>query len=207
MMKAPIHRDDSPLIHSLTHNLLRQERLAMIKPSYPMQSSTAEEQGNITPINRRTFLLMASIGALLTVFPGCAPRLGISDREKEALLRMARLLYPHDALANDVYREVMGPFQEMALADPKLADVLRSGLEALNEAAGGDWNSSPRAAQIEALKRIEAGEFFQTVKGNVSARLYDHPKVWELIGYGGPSADKGGYLLRGFDDIDWLPED
>jgi hypothetical protein len=28
--------------------------------------------------------------------------------------------------------------------------------------------------------------------------------VWAKFGYEGPSADKGGYISRGFDDIDWL---
>jgi hypothetical protein len=30
--------------------------------------------------------------------------------------------------------------------------------------------------------------------------------VWDLLGYEGPSFDKGGYLHRGFNDLDWLPE-
>ena len=36
--------------------------------------------------------------------------------------------------------------------------------------------------------------------------LYDDHEVWELLGYEGPSFDKGGYLHRGFDDLDWLPD-
>ena len=36
--------------------------------------------------------------------------------------------------------------------------------------------------------------------------LYDDREVWELLGYEGPSFDQGGYLNRGFDDLDWLPE-
>jgi hypothetical protein len=35
--------------------------------------------------------------------------------------------------------------------------------------------------------------------------LYDSAEVWDLLGYEGPSFDKGGYLHRGFDDLDWLP--
>ena len=34
--------------------------------------------------------------------------------------------------------------------------------------------------------------------------IYGNPEVWPLFGYEGPSADKGGYIDRGFDDIDWL---
>ena len=36
--------------------------------------------------------------------------------------------------------------------------------------------------------------------------LYNDPQVWEKLGYEGPSAEQGGYLSRGFDDIDWLPK-
>ena len=36
--------------------------------------------------------------------------------------------------------------------------------------------------------------------------LYSDPEVWELLGYEGPSFDKGGYIDRGFDDLDWLPD-
>jgi hypothetical protein len=35
--------------------------------------------------------------------------------------------------------------------------------------------------------------------------LYDDAEVWDLLGYEGASFDKGGYLHRGFDDLDWLP--
>jgi hypothetical protein len=35
--------------------------------------------------------------------------------------------------------------------------------------------------------------------------LYNNPDVWPKFGYEGASADKGGYINRGFNDIDWLP--
>jgi len=36
--------------------------------------------------------------------------------------------------------------------------------------------------------------------------LYNQHDVWTKLGYEGPSWEKGGYLERGFNDIDWLPE-
>jgi hypothetical protein len=30
--------------------------------------------------------------------------------------------------------------------------------------------------------------------------------VWDAVGYEGPSVHKGGYVNRGFDDLDWLPD-
>ncbi len=34
--------------------------------------------------------------------------------------------------------------------------------------------------------------------------LYNQQEVWAILGYEGESASKGGYINRGFDDIDWL---
>ena len=36
--------------------------------------------------------------------------------------------------------------------------------------------------------------------------LYDDPEVWAALGCEGSSFDKGGYINRGFNDLDWLPE-
>jgi hypothetical protein len=40
----------------------------------------------------------------------------------------------------------------------------------------------------------------------VITSLYDDREVWSLLGYEGPSFAQGGYLKRGFDDLDWLPD-
>jgi len=157
-------------------------------------------------MTRRSFMLLAAGGALMSVFPGCALEVGISEREKQALIRVARLLYPHDALVDDVYKEVLRPLRERAAANRTLAAALRSGLDELDRAAGRDWQTAPKEAQIEALKRFENGTFFQTVQEDVRTKLYQHPEVWKLIGYEGSSVEYGGYINRGFDDIDWLPE-
>jgi hypothetical protein len=39
----------------------------------------------------------------------------------------------------------------------------------------------------------------------VAVALYRNKQVWPKLGYEGPSFPFGGYLERGFDDIDWLP--
>ena len=35
--------------------------------------------------------------------------------------------------------------------------------------------------------------------------LYNQTEIWPKFGYEGSSAEHGGYLHRGFNDIDWLP--
>ena len=51
-----------------------------------------------------------------------------------------------------------------------------------------------------------ARPFLTAIVDSVVVTLYSDPEVWELLGYEGPSFDKGGYLHRGFDDLDWLPD-
>ena len=58
--------------------------------------------------------------------------------------------------------------------------------------------------RVAVLKSIEDGPFFQKVRGEMVVALYNQPGVWKALGYEGPSADQGGYIHRGFDDIDWL---
>ncbi len=44
------------------------------------------------------------------------------------------------------------------------------------------------------------------MKGDLVTGLYDNKAVWPLFGYEGSSWEKGGYLNRGFNDIDWLDQ-
>jgi len=44
------------------------------------------------------------------------------------------------------------------------------------------------------------------IKGNAVVALYNDQEVWDTLGYEGPSFDKGGYIGRGFNDLDWLPD-
>ena len=37
-----------------------------------------------------------------------------------------------------------------------------------------------------------------------SSSLYNQKEVWPIFGYEGESSSKGGYINRGFNDIDWL---
>jgi hypothetical protein len=81
---------------------------------------------------------------------------------------------------------------------------VNAGIEQLDAAAGGSFLNLPETAQIERLQKIEAGEFFQFVYAAVRGRLFDDREVWTLLGYEGSSLEKGGYLNRGLNDIDWL---
>lgn len=157
-------------------------------------------------VSRRDFL-MTSVGlALAALMPGCSrpPR---REVERRTLVRMARLLYPHDALNDDVYMDVLRPVFARAESKKGFAGILRKGVTMLDAGERGSWLTASSNDQLRALERIEDEPFFKMIQGNVRRGLYEHPAVWKLIGYEGSSVEFGGYLHRGFDDIDWLPEE
>jgi hypothetical protein len=116
----------------------------------------------------------------------------------------ARIIYPHDALPDDVYARVGEKLAEAAREDPGTARTIEDGVSALN-------GSRPFAdlladEQLEALKGIEDSDFFELVRSTAVVEVYSDQRTWQLVGYEGPSFDKGGYIDRGFNDLDWLPD-
>ena len=129
-----------------------------------------------------------------------------SDGDSAAMMRMARLLYPHDAITDDVYMDVLNLAMSMTAADGSFAALLDVAVDALNDGQSDDFVDLDEASQIAALQSVESQPFFAAIQMNVGVTFYYHPAVWALLGYEGPSYDKGGYLHRGSGDIDWLPE-
>ncbi len=158
-------------------------------------------------LTRRTLLASAAGCALAAFALSCARQRGLSNREKQTLLRMARQLYPHDALQDSVYADSLASIYRSILDDPILIETLRDGLDALDTAIATDWLAADPDIQVTALRDVENTAFFETVQDAVRTSLYMNPVVWKLIGYEGSSVEHGGYINRGFDDIDWLPDD
>ena len=127
---------------------------------------------------------------------------GSPDAARTATLaRLLRVAYPHPTFPD-------GPYERAARAvrNADTADLLPAGLAALDDAAGGDFAALDDDAATAAVERIAESPFFRLVHSTTIVALYDDHEVWELLGYEGPSFDKGGYLHRGFDDLDWLPD-
>jgi len=119
------------------------------------------------------------------------------------LATLARRLFPHEGISDDVYAEVMDSVLAASAEDPALDEALAAADAALDD----DWMAAAPDAQVRALTALEDAPWFAAIAGAVRARFYTHPAVWKHIGYPGSSLEFGGYLERGFDDIDWLPED
>jgi len=135
------------------------------------------------------------------------PTLGAATAQ--TLLRMARDVFPHDKLADRYYVEAIQPLERAAAKDPQQAALLRDGVRDLDKAATKRFGK-PYAVvrrepeRVSLLKAIEPTPFFQKVRGEMVTSLYDNKAVWPLLGYEGSSWEQGGYINRGFNDIDWL---
>ena len=86
---------------------------------------------------------------------------------------------------------------------------MADGVASLNAAARRiskqDYASTPRETDCVARIAHDRGmPFFAKMCGDMIAGLYNNPDVWEILGYEGASAHLGGYINRGFNDIDWL---
>ena len=123
-----------------------------------------------------------------------------------AMVRMARLLYPHDALSDEVYAGILDRSLSDVAAGAAFAGQLDAAAAALDAHAGGNWRDLDVAAQVEAMRGIETEAFFVAIQATVQFGVYNDPEFWKHVGYPGPSKGFGGYLHRGAGDIDWLPE-
>jgi hypothetical protein len=116
----------------------------------------------------------------------------------------ARTVYPHDALPDDVYARVADKLAEAAREDSGTARTIEDGVFALN--GGRPFAELSTDEQLETLKGIESSDFFELVRSTAVVEVYSDQRTWQLVGYEGPSFGKGGYINRGFNDLDWLPD-
>ena len=125
----------------------------------------------------------------------------------ERLVAIYRVMFPHDGIPDEFYEHVVRKLDDKAAQNQDLLRLLSEGIKALNGQIGFAWISLSEEARLEALKRTEQTPFFQTLRSDFVLYFYSNPAIWSLFGYEGPSNDKGGYLHRGFNDIDWVKKE
>lgn len=123
----------------------------------------------------------------------------------ETLVKMARDIFPHDKLPDQLYADAVAGYD----ADAESKNMIMSGLASMDAIAKKRFGKryvdvALEADRLEVLYAIEDTPFFQKIKGGLVTGLYNSKKVWPLLGYEGSSWQYGGYLDRGFNDIDWL---
>nr|WP_238342770.1 twin-arginine translocation signal domain-containing protein [Polaromonas vacuolata] len=184
------------------------------------ESACDEGTGEVTkqnlPLARRSFLKGSGIlmGTLVTgtLLASLAPSpvwalelKRLSKAQGETIMAMGRILFPHEKLPDAVYALLAKDLDEKAAGDGAAADMLAAGIAALNTAANGNFSKASAARQLEIVKSIEGQAFFATVRGQCVTSIYDNDMAYAVFGYPGASWEKGGYLVRGFQDLKWLP--
>jgi hypothetical protein len=128
----------------------------------------------------------------------------LSDDARETTLRVARTMYPHDMLPDAAYENVVAQVEAEARGNDAIQAAIEQGIAALDDPT--PFTDLDADAQLAALERTEGSDYFNLVRSTAVVALYDNPDVWKAFGYEGPSVHLGGYVNRGFDDLDWLPE-
>ncbi|MGY8872311.1 MAG: twin-arginine translocation signal domain-containing protein [Pseudomonadales bacterium] len=129
----------------------------------------------------------------------------IDSHTGRSLSLLCRALYPHASLDDIYYDACVEALDEQTKVDDDLLDLLTTGVEALDSTFNSAFITLPLKNQMAAIKQIEGSAFFNKVRGHIVVALYNNEKIWSTFGYQGPSYPYGGYLERGFNNINWLP--
>ncbi|MCS0504210.1 hypothetical protein [Ancylobacter mangrovi] len=124
----------------------------------------------------------------------------------ETLVAVARTLYPHEGLPERVYRRTVFHFDAMAAKAPGAAQTFAEFVDLVDGALPMPFLELTESYRLQVLKGIEATTAFQLVQRSTVRFLYDDLEVWQAFGYEGASVHLGGYVKRGFNDLDWLPD-
>ena len=192
--------------------------IGLVTPS--ATTECGEDNGDVPKLNlplaRREFLkgsgvLMGTIATgtvLATLAPSPVWALELktlSKAEGQTLMAMGRVLYPHKKLPDAVYALLAKDLDAKAAGDAAAATLIKGGIAALDQAAGGSFVKAPAAKKLAIVKAIEGQPFFGTVRGQCVTSLYDNDMAYAVFGYPGSAWEKGGYISRGFQDLKWLP--
>ncbi len=134
----------------------------------------------------------------------------LSPHAMATLVQASRDIFPHDHFSDSLYVAAVLPWDDKAGGDAAFKEMLEGGVARLDADAkdrfGGTYLTTAwEGDRVILLRGVEQTAFFRKVRGDLVVSLYNQPAVWTKLGYEGPSAEYGGYINRGFGDIDWLP--
>ena len=161
----------------------------------------------LTNESRREFFRKASMlmtgTAAYTLVPNYV-HAAAGDDLLEGLAYACHTVFPHNRVPFTHYRACAQGLLDKAKGDPVLRQILKEGVEKLDLVYSKPFAEVGDDLREQAMQRMLGTGFFDTVKGHTVVGLYNIPGVWQHFGYQGPSFEKGGYLDRGFNDINWL---
>ena len=160
-------------------------------------------------ITRREFVQLNVCLALVSLCgragPGETDAPWLNDDNRE-LSEVIYQLFPHPRLDKGVYEQVTQQVSDRVAQSAELTNMMKNAMESLSRNARENKAALPDREKMELLEKIQHTPFFQFVLNEALSGVYRHPLTWELLGFEGSSLEFGGYINRGFNDIDWLPD-
>ena len=135
----------------------------------------------------------------------------LSAPQLKTMVKMARDIFPHDFLGDVYYITAIKSWNKKAAGDAGIKSMLVDGVARLDADAHDRFKVAYadvpwEADRVVLLQGIERTDFFKKIRADMVVSLYNQHDLWPKFGYEGASAEYGGYLNRGFNDIDWLPK-
>lgn len=122
------------------------------------------------------------------------------------LARAARDIYPHDRVADSYYITAVSGYDS---GKPEVRDLMTKGCAILDADAKKKFGTAyllvaEETDRVAILTANQDTPFFNKLRSDLVVSFYNQKPLWAKFGYEGASADKGGYINRGFNDIDWV---
>ena len=173
-------------------------------------------------VNRRVFLrgaaaalptaALLAAGATITAEAAwAAEAVTLKPASMATLVRMARDIYPHDRIPDVFYVNAIKPLDAKAGKSTDIHTLLEGGVTDLDAQARQKFNTAyivipEEFDRVTLLHGIEHTPFFNRVRSDLVVSFYNQHDMWHRFGYEGSSAEYGGYINRGFGDVNWLPK-
>ena len=142
-------------------------------------------------------------------FPAKFPQLNetqLTEHARTVLIRVIRVAFPHARIPDGPYERTADIILKEAQASTWFRVALTQGLNSLDGLAGGDFCATRRRRRLPGAQGDRGHRLLRVRPAHHGAQPLRRPGGLGGLGYEGPSFDKGGYLHRGFNDLDWLPE-
>ncbi len=171
-------------------------------------------------VSRRSFLKTGATAAPAATLLAGGATLGAESAWAQAtslpahamatLTLMARDTYPHDQIGDAYYRKAVAHWDDSTATTAAQHKIIAEGVAMLDTEANARFGTdyikvAAESDRVTILQAIEPSPFFKGVRADLVVSFYNQKELWPKFGYEGPSAQLGGYLHRGFNDIDWLP--
>jgi len=130
----------------------------------------------------------------------------LPDDAAARLVRVIKVAFPHRAFPDGPYERTAEHIIATAAGSAYETAQLGQGLVSLDALRDRPFADLPPEEALAVLQQVQHTAFFQLVRSTNVVFMYSDRDVWKVLGYEGESSDKGGYVDRGFDDLDWLPD-